>query len=178
MIDLTAFDLVILDADGTCCRREDGSLLPGVAEFIDGLADLDHRPRLAIASNQGGVGVRVMGGFGKPEKYPTEQQALTQYGELAERLGATLYLCFAYVDWNGNWSPEPVGTDFPDFYRREWRKPEGGMLLRAMEDAGVLPARTLMVGDRPEDEAAAAAAGCSFMVAHSFFGRLEGKNEN
>jgi phosphoglycolate phosphatase-like HAD superfamily hydrolase len=42
-----------------------------------------------------------------------------------------------------------------------------------MRDAGTTPEWTLMVGDRPEDEAAAKAAGCGFVWAAEFFAPYE-----
>lgn len=50
-----------------------------------------------------------------------------------------------------------------------YRKPAPGMLLFAMQWAGVSASETLYVGDRPEDEAAAQNAGCDFMWADEFF---------
>lgn len=50
------------------------------------------------------------------------------------------------------------------------RKPSPGMLLEAMDYFGVRPGETLMVGDRKEDEAAALAAGISFIWAWQYFG--------
>jgi D-glycero-D-manno-heptose 1,7-bisphosphate phosphatase len=47
-------------------------------------------------------------------------------------------------------------------WRPDWRKPAPGMLLQALEDLGAVPGEVLMIGDRPEDQAAALAAGVPF----------------
>ncbi len=52
------------------------------------------------------------------------------------------------------------------------RKPNPGMLLEIMEELGVFPQETLMVGDRPEDQQAAEAAGCAFQWADEFFSEV------
>lgn len=167
-----ALKLIISDADGTIIDRDSGRWLPGVEGFLSLLRRARNRPALAIATNQGGVGCRVaFDGFGQPERYPTEAEALARYEALARQAGARLYLCFAYQAKSGAWSPAPDGTRHPDYWRRDWRKPAPGMLLRAMRDAGVAPADTLMIGDRPEDREAAEAAGCYFQWAQKFFAR-------
>lgn len=171
--------LIIFDADGTLIDRESGVLLPGVGDFFDLIHGARNRPAVAVATNQGGVGCRVgFDGFGRPERYPTEAEALARYQALAERAGARLYLCFAYQAKSGQWSAAPPDTANPDYWRPDWRKPSPGMLLQAMRDAAVAPSATLMIGDRPEDRQAAAAAGCYFQWAQKFFahGWEEGAN--
>ena len=49
------------------------------------------------------------------------------------------------------------------------RKPCGAMLRELMAEAGLSIDQTMFIGDRPEDEAAAADAGVTFMWAHDFF---------
>lgn len=161
--------LIIFDADGTLIDRDSGAMLPGVEDYISLLRYAGNRLAVAIATNQGGVGCRAMGGFGHPERYPTEAEVLRRYSALAYRLGAKLYLCFAYQSRDGQWSAAPADTLHPDYWRHDWRKPAPGMLLAAMADAGVSAADTLMLGDRPEDQQAAAAAGCAFQWAQRVF---------
>lgn len=166
--------LIIFDADGTLCARDSGALLPGVKAWLAEWRHGQGYPVLAIATNQGGVGCRALGGFGHPERYPTETQAIRRYRALGRALGipaGRVYLAFAYQTKSGVWSPPPADTRYPDFWRRDWRKPTAGMLHRAMREAGVRSAETLMVGDRPEDEGAATAAGCAFQWADRFFSR-------
>jgi D-glycero-D-manno-heptose 1,7-bisphosphate phosphatase len=164
--------LAIFDADGTICDRESGEFLPGVDRVMEDLRVCN--VNLAIASNQGGVGCRALGGFGYPERYPTEAQTLDRYRALADHIGARLYLCFAYQTRDGQWSDAPADALAPEFWRRDWRKPQPGMLLQAMRDFGVLPNEALFIGDRPEDEIAAARAGAWFVWAKDFLAAIWG----
>lgn len=162
--------LIIFDADGTLCDRDSRAFLPGVETYLNRLRHEHDRPAVAIATNQGGVGCRVgFGGFGHPERYPTEASALADYRALARHVGARLYVCFAYQAKSGEWSVAPPNALAPEYWRRDWRKPAPGMLLQAMRDARVSPRATLMVGDRDEDKRAAAAASCAFRWAADFF---------
>jgi len=49
----------------------------------------------------------------------------------------------------------------------ECRKPRPGMILSAARELGLDPTASFMVGDRPTDIAAGAAAGCSTILVHS-----------
>ena len=67
--------------------------------------------------------------------------------------------------------PDGTGGEASGFYRGlrgKYRKPEPGMLLAISTWAGLRP--DLMVGDRPEDQAAAKAAGFTFEWAADYFG--------
>ena len=66
--------------------------------------------------------------------------------------------------------PITIASEVTGLYRRcgNFRKPEPGMLIAAAKWACVNEA--IMIGDRPEDEAAAAAAGFAFEWAADFFG--------
>lgn len=164
------FDLIIFDADGTVWDRESGELLPGVAGALEMLARARHAPALAIVTNQGGPACAEQP-WAKPGQFPTLAEVESRYGALAARLGARLYMSLAYVTSRGAvLRPAGVGEDDPRG-SLDWRKPAPGMLLAAMQAAGAAPDRTLMIGDRPEDREAAAAAGCYFQWAQKWFGR-------
>lgn len=165
--------LIIFDADGTLCERDTGRILPGVRETIAALPDT---VVVAIATNQGGVGLRYWmesAAFGEPEKYPTQAKVELQYGALPAAIGrpdAAVYMCFAYQSKAGRIAPQPDGTQHDYRWSIGCRKPLPGMLLQAMNAAGVGARDTLMVGDRSEDRDAAQAAGAQFRWAHEFFG--------
>lgn len=166
--------LIISDVDGTLCHPHTTEFLPGVADFIALVRIARNAPALAIATNQGGVGLRhwmEQGSFGDPGRYQSEADALATCGEIAARIGARLYISFAYQSQKGLWAPTPTQPLAPEFWAHEWRKPAPGMLLRAMADAGAEPGETLFIGDSPEDQQAAAAAGCYFQWAQKFFSR-------
>lgn len=70
----------------------------------------------------------------------------------------------------------PKGTVFPYMYRSLMRKPDYGMLMMLEAEAtrnGIVIDwnKSLMVGDRPEDQQCADNASIAFQWAHEFFGR-------
>lgn len=166
--------LIIFDLDGTLVVRDTDEFLPNVPERVAGAAS---ESRIAIATNQGGVGLRLWmerGGFGDPSSLPTEEQAEERILRIMRRLKVVqvgmVFMAFAYQSKkSGLWSPEGSITGDPRWWR-EWRKPAPGMLLAAMNAAGTTPDKTLMVGDSTEDALAAEAAGCTFMDAAEYFG--------
>jgi histidinol phosphatase-like enzyme len=101
-----------------------------------------------------------------------------------------IYTCYAYQSKKGNWGPTPNratnaeaaawayndkdpqwvgwGDDDP-MWSQAWRKPNAGMLLQAMADAGVSADDTIFVGNSDEDKAAAAAAGITYIEAKEYF---------
>jgi histidinol phosphatase-like enzyme len=94
---------------------------------------------------------------------------------LTPKLGLSwenVYVAYAYRQKKSG-KPGPIPPQFSSspYWRHDWRKPEAGMLKQAMLDYGAEPAQTLMVGDSPDDQAAATAVGCAFMWAKDFFGR-------
>jgi HAD superfamily hydrolase (TIGR01662 family) len=175
---MSPIKLIIFDVDGTLAKQFTLELLPGVKQFFELLfqAGCPHTPKVAIATNQGGVGMRYWmekGGFGKPEKYPTAEEINERMEALVDKLGGDsqlpVYASFRFVNKKGKWTPvPPEQTDNPR-WELEWRKPKPGMLLQAMEEAGTRTDETLFVGDREEDQAAAQATGCAFRWAKDFF---------
>lgn len=173
--------LIIFDFDGTLVEFKTDVILPGVCEFFQALAEVDGKPFVAIASNQGGVGMRYWmqeGGFGGDSylKYPTLDEAEARFKQFTNTLPPNvdmpIFVCYAYKSSKGNWATPPSFVDEMD---KQWwashRKPESGMLRDAMTLYGVSPLETLMVGDMAEDQIAANAAGCHFIHADTFFGR-------
>lgn len=152
--------LYILDADGTIrgcnvegqpCPNAPGEqyLLPGAAEAIRAIEAAGHV--WAIASNQGGVELG----------YTTPDLVNATFSELKDML--ELEGCSqppnALVFWCGSMDPAD-----PD------RKPNAGMLEKAMLAHGIPPVRTIMVGDQDSDNEAAVQAGCGFMHADTWRG--------
>jgi D-glycero-D-manno-heptose 1,7-bisphosphate phosphatase len=142
---------VIFDRDGTLnldrgytWRPQDLVLTPGAPAAI---ASLNARGIIAIvATNQSGV-ARGLYGEADVERFHAHLQS-----ELA-RSGARIdgfYFCPFHEDAV---VPRYRVADHPD------RKPNPGMILRALADWRLDPARTLVIGDRDHDLAAAAAAG-------------------
>jgi phosphoglycolate phosphatase-like HAD superfamily hydrolase len=170
--------LVIFDVDGTLAERYTLDLLPGVEQFFHLLfqAGCPEPPRVALATNQGGVGMRYWmerRRFGKPAQYPTEESVADRLRALVSLLGGgpdlPVYASFRFRDKRGQWAPVPPDRANDPRWSAAWRKPEPGMLVQAMQDAGVSPGKTLFVGDSDDDREAARAAGCAFGEAGAFF---------
>lgn len=194
--DLKSYKLLIFDIDGTIADRASGQLLPGRREFFRSLWQYPEL-KIALASNQGGVGFRYWLETERPawfteespEKqaaqlaiYPTQAKAEERIKQIAfaiRRITRELkpystvtrtYISFAWqFKSNGLWAPKPAGADKDPRWLQGYRKPGPGMLNEAMLDAGIAETETLMIGDRSEDAEAARAAGCAFMWAKDFF---------
>jgi len=166
------YALLLFDLDGTLTEYKIGAILPGVREWF---ADYSDQP-CAIVSNQGGVGLRhwmESEHFGDPDSYPTEDQVRATIERVIAELKSDMdyNVCFAYCTSKGKWAPTPDDRENRVEWQHDWRKPQPGMLLDFINRFGVEVEDVLMVGDWPEDEDAAAAAGCHFQWAHTFFGR-------
>ena len=150
--------VVLADRDGTLIRDvpylsrlEDIVLLPGVASSIRLLNE--RGIPVAIVTNQSGV---ARGYF--PESFILESHA--RILGLLEEEGATvqgLYYC-PHLALTEPWRGDPSLSS----YHRPCgcRKPEPGLLLRALEDLSGDPAQSIMIGDAGRDMEAAFAAGC------------------
>lgn len=178
-MDLSGINFIIFDLDNTLSPYNAHTLYPDAAEFLRTRPDLAY----AICSNQGGIGLRYWqekNSFGEPQKYPTYDQFLERLRKLFpdEKTRPRVYICARYQSKStGKWCPVPDGEQGKSMWRQDWRKPAPGMLIAAMQTAGVGPDETLMVGDSPEDKAAAEAAGCRFASAWEFFGRENPQEE-
>jgi HAD superfamily hydrolase (TIGR01662 family) len=176
---VSAFKLVIFDVDGTLAEKYVLDLLPGVRAFFHLVyqSGCPQAPRLAIATNQGGVGMRrwLEGRGRKAGQFPTATEIEQRMQGLLEGLGAPpdlpVYVSYRYQNKEGAWAPVPAGQEENPRWQSSWRKPNPGMLQQAMQDAGAEPQETLFVGDRPEDREAAQRAGCAFQWAGDFFAR-------
>lgn len=164
---------IIFDLDDTLTERNSAQLLPGIKEWWRGNGEYQV---IAILSNQGGVGLKhwmESNHFGTPDIYPTEANLKQRMAEVYRELDTEVpyYFAFRYQTQKGSWSPVPDGRETEPCWSKDWRKPAPGMLLYACKIARVEPVDVLYVGDMLEDEQAAAAAGCAFEYAFSFFGR-------
>ena len=169
--------LIIFDVDDTLVETYTSNLLPRVKAFFQ-LAFQAGCPKIALATNQGGVGMRYWmekGGFGNPEKYPTQEEIEVRLKSIVTALGGDsrvpVYTSYRYRTQEGDWSPVPEKAAKSPNWSVEWRKPQPGMLLQAMAEAEAAPDETLFVGDSLDDQQAAQAAGCGFAWAKDFFSR-------
>lgn len=164
--------LLLLDKDGTIVfpasgekfvqSPDDQQLLPGVAEAIDRYANEGWT--MAIASNQGGVAAG----------HKTLEEAFCEMQFCLKLLGG-------HCTWRVYFCPDFEGKtcfagDWRGFENYSWliaqrgyRKPNPGMIQAAMLECQITdPQSVLFVGDRPEDEQAAIAAGVPFMWADAW----------
>jgi D-glycero-D-manno-heptose 1,7-bisphosphate phosphatase len=115
--------------------------------------------QIALATNRGGVA------FG----YNTLAQAEALAQEAAELCGipdVPIYVCPYHAKARG---PRTVAA----FAREDdCRKPNPGMLLRALADANKTVEQAFFVGDRESDREAAENAGMAFFWAAPFFDKL------
>ena len=136
--------IVFLDRDGTLLKDKpylsdprEAELLPGVGEGLARLQQAGYR--LVIVSNQQGIGL----GYFSARDFIAVNTALfrllTPFGVTISRI----YYC-----------PHSAADQC------ECRKPQAGMLRRAMAEFGVAAERCFMIGDRDVDVEAGAAAGC------------------
>lgn len=132
-------DLVLLDRDGTVVHDVPYNGDPARVTPVDGAKEaldrLRHEGvRVALVTNQSGVARGLI----------TPEQVAAVNGRVAELLGPFdgVYVC-------------PHGPDDGC----ECRKPGPGLVKQALAEAGVAPARAVLIGDIGSDLAAAEAAG-------------------
>ena len=164
-----AYDLILYDYNGTLVETLSGAtfprdtsdwkLMPNRAAVCAQWQALG--VHTAIVSNQGGVA------FG----YHNAGDIMWQIEQVARELGLIgTMVCLGHPDATVGRYRTPPDDD--------WRKPGPAMLLWLMDVMRVTPERTLMVGDRPEDEEAAKRAGVAFEWARDHFGDLAGATES
>lgn len=131
---------LFLDRDGTIIedtgyvrRVEDVRLLPGVVEALN---DLRRRYRLVLVSNQSGVGRGMF----------TRKELDAVHARMAELLG----IPFDAVSYCVHAPDDDCAC----------RKPRPGMIVEAARTLDLDLAQSIMIGDKPSDIAAGAAAGC------------------
>jgi D-glycero-D-manno-heptose 1,7-bisphosphate phosphatase len=151
--ELIVFDLdgtLVVPGSGATFRRHpaDWRWLQGRREEVLGL--VRKGVKVVVATNQAGVA------FGHYEEAALD----AELEKAAREAGAVrYYVCFHHPQ-------SPL-----ERYRLDCagRKPNPGIILAAIKDCGADPARTLVVGDQPEDAATAKAAGVRFCVADNYF---------
>lgn len=124
-------------------------------EFLDGIFDLcraaaERNMPIVIVTNQAGIGR----GYYSEEQFQTLTDWMRARFE-EERAPVAAVYCCPYHPEHG------VGM-----YRKESfdRKPNPGMLLRARDELGLDMARSILIGDKGSDIAAAKAAGVGLTV--------------
>lgn len=161
--------ILCLDLDGTVRRSKSGKtfiegpddveIIPGMRELLIHYHNLGYI--LVAISNQGGVA------HGHKTPNEVRQEMLKTFHLLKNNEGVHMLNVL-------KWCPYAAEGTIEDFnFRSLTRKPSIGMLVlieRDLLDRGVIPDwdNSLFVGDRPEDQQCAQAAGIPFMWAEEF----------
>lgn len=147
--DATLIDVVRDEESGAISVAFHPSQLKPLPGTIDGLRLLrDAGYSIAIATNQPAP---AKGQF-SAEAVVRTNQALSDLLAAEGIALAALEVCLHHPEGGPGGDPSLVGPC-------ECRKPAPGLLLRAMEHAGLDPARSWMIGDAPSDVEAARRAG-------------------
>ena len=139
-------DGVLIEDCGYPHKPEHLALIPGAAAAVRRLKELGYLT--VIVTNQSGV---ARGLFTEEQMHDFNgllTRRLAQDGGVIDAVYAAHYHADAVVERYRH-------PDHPD------RKPNPGMLLRAIADHGIDAARSLMIGDQPTDVEAARRAGVS-----------------
>lgn len=175
------YKLIIFDIDGTLQKKWSDELMPGVAQFFEKYnaaqpADDLYHCKLAFATNQGGVGLRMIlerrGQDGA--KYPTRNEVIDRMHALSQQIvgdehGIMAVAALNYQDKSGEWAIDYQEGEHFNWWNPDFRKPNHGMLDFIMDVQGVSPADTTFVGDGDDDRKAAELAGIKFVWAKDFF---------
>ena len=142
---------VFLDRDGVLIPdsgyphlEEHLVLMPGAAEAVRRLNMLGYL--VVIVTNQSGV---ARGYFTESQMNAFNDSLVRKIAAKGARIGA-VYACPFHKEAD---DPRWFHPDHPD------RKPNPGMILRAIADHDIDPARSFLIGDRPSDLEAARRAG-------------------
>lgn len=142
---------VFLDRDGVLIhdsgyphRDEDLVLIPGAAEAVRRLNALGYLA--VIVTNQSGV---ARGYFTEERMHAFNDLLVRRLAAAGARIGA-VYACPFHSEAE---DPKYAHPDHPD------RKPNPGMILRAIADHDIDPGRSFLIGDRSSDLEAARRAG-------------------
>lgn len=161
--------LLICDADGTLRRctvpgqpcpnkPDEWEVIDEAKEWLANI-DFDNEFYFGIASNQGGISLGLI----------SELDAMEMLMELAILLVGEDALDSLTLDHNltANTNIQLCESLDKSDYNR---KPNPGMLQNIMNNYGVFPEKTLMVGDMESDRLAVENAGCDFIWAWDLFG--------
>lgn len=142
---------VLFDRDGVLNLDEGYAYDPARLIWVDGA-----REAVLAVNRAGALALVVTNQSGIGRGYYTEAQMNAFHAAMVAELAAigaridAFYFCPFHEDAAED---RYRHADHPD------RKPNPGMLLRAMADHGVDPGRAVMIGDKPSDMEAAGRAG-------------------
>ena len=152
-------DGVLIEEVGYLTRLEDVRFVPGAIAAVKSLNEAGFVT--VVVTNQSGV---ARGYFGEDHVRATHELIQTTLDEQGARIDRFEYCPYHPTDGQGE-------------YRRESfdRKPQPGMLLRAIADLGIDAGQSWIIGDRLSDIEAGFAAGCrgAFLVRTGYGSQVE-----
>jgi len=169
-IEIQKYSLYLFDLDDTLTTSasgdkfpktvDDRKWMPGRLEKLQALHAQGNKT--AIITNQGGA---AWGIFSQEEMYDYLNNLVWEAGMDA------FFVCFHDTGPKARASDKTIKElTKPDHYKgHERRKPGPGMLIEAMDDFEIDRQDTLYIGDRPEDDQSAKAAGIDFIHADEYF---------
>ncbi|HRD26779.1 MAG TPA: HAD family hydrolase [Caulobacter sp.] len=143
--------MVIFDRDGVLNVDHGYAFDPAALEWVPGARGAVRRVNEAgavavIATNQSGIG---RGYYTEADMRAFHAEMMRQLAAAGARIDAIYFCPFHEAATEDRYRV----ADHPD------RKPNPGMLLRALADFAVVPADAVMIGDKPSDLEAARRAG-------------------
>lgn len=154
-------DAVFLDRDGTLIEEAHHLASPDQVRLIPGAADAVRR-----LNDAGALVVVVTNQSGVARGYFPEGRVAEVHARVSELLAA----CGARVDAFYHCPHHPTEGEGAYRVACDCRKPKPGMLLAAARDLGIDLARSWMIGDKPCDAGAGAAAGCRTLLVRTGHG--------
>lgn len=156
MTDSQARAAILFDRDGVLNEDEGYTFDPGRLRWVEGAREAvraanDAGVLVLVVTNQSGIG----------RGYYTEAQMHAFHAAMTEELAAAgaRIDAFYHCPYHEDAATERYRyADHPD------RKPNPGMLLKAMREHGVDPGRAVMIGDKSSDMLAAERAGVRGML--------------
>lgn len=146
---------LFLDRDGVInieknyvCRPEDFEFTQGIFDLCRKAKDLDMA--IVVVTNQAGIG---RGYYSEQQFHQLTDWMLAQFMAKGIDIDA-VYFCPFHPEYGiGEYKAESFD-----------RKPNPGMILRALKDLGLEPSGSILVGDKHSDIAAAKAAGLGLSI--------------
>lgn len=187
MKELKHYKLIVLDAEHVAeasftpagAGMADITLTPNFTQTNVGkrLAHLrsHHRPQMALVACAPQVGLRLWleeTGRAVPAEYPTLATTQERLVKVAQQLGIypeMVFLSLAHKLNPNQWMPVPSSYLGDLRFSRNWPLPRPGMLLQAMNQAGVKPDQVLFVGHNLLGRQAAGEAKADFVTGAEFY---------
>jgi len=168
--------IIFFDLDGTLRQTKSGKTF--INEPTDQKAIEGTQKALSYYQTKGFICIGITNQGGIAAKHKSMQSAIEE-----QRTTLELFPELSEIFFCPNWGEscyqlsrdnEPLLLKSPDPLRLSCRKPGNGMILLAASQTLADLSDSWMIGDRPEDEACAAAAGVKFIWASILHAKFAG----